>query len=248
MPPVFRSALLFLLSLPAFVLGAGSLDHAAKARAMIGEETWSRVIEVENTSGNGFYPKRFHALVFELGGILWFYADAEGTQSFSLHKNNLAREKADFAPLLRAIDPGFVAHRILTEDELSRVAAAGVKSIPNGCFVESYASLRGRMDGGELILNARLMSVYPRGRRSGHTVLTYETPSGMFVLDPDGTGEPVSVKRRHAKDPLAIARRLFPGVAIDRARWVPTLSTINTELFAALDARCKPVDSTTALQ
>ena len=215
---------------------------------MLGEETWSRVIEVENTNEKGFYPKRFHAVVFELGGILWFYAAADGTQSFSLHKNNLAREKADFAPLLRAIDPGFIAHRILPEDELSRVAADRVRSIPNGCFVESYASLRERAASGELILNARLMSVYPKGQRSGHTVLTYETPKGVFVLDPDGTGEPILVKRKHANDALAIARRLFPGVAIRRARWVPTISAIDAELFAALDVRRRPADSTTALQ
>ncbi len=199
---------------------------------MIGEETWSRIVEVENTNAESVYPSSLHALVFELGGILWFYTDTDGTQSFSLHQNNLAAEKEDFGPMLRAIEPGFTKHVTLTEDELAALPAPADGPLPNGCFIDSYAALRERVARGELILGARLMSFYAPGRRAGHTVLTYETPRGHFVLDPSASAKPKRVDRRHAGDPLAIARALVPDVAIEEARWVPALRQIEMPLLA----------------
>ncbi len=199
---------------------------------MIGEETWSRIVEVENTNADSVYPSSLHALVFELGGILWFYTDTDGTQSFSLHQNNLAAEKEDFGAMLRAIEPGFTKHAILAEDDLAALPAPADESLPNGCFIESYAALRERVARGELILSARLMSFYAVGRRAGHTVLTYETPRGYFVLDPSASSKPKRVDRRKAVDPLAIARALVPDVSIEEARWVPTLRQIEMPLLA----------------
>lgn len=201
---------------------------------MIGEETWSRIVEVENTNAESVYPSSLHALVFELGGILWFYTDTDGTQSFSLHKNNVSAEKDDFAPLLRAVEPGFSKHVIVAEDELAALPTPEETPLPNGCFIESYAALRERVARGELILGARLMSFYAAGRRAGHTVLTYETPRGVFVLDPVAASKPKRIERKKADDPLAIARVLAPGVAIEQARWVPTLRQIEMPLLAAV--------------
>lgn len=250
MPPIFRFPLLILLVLPALAHGALSLDHARRAREMLGEETWSRIVAVENTRKESVYPTSLHALVFELGGILWFYTDVDGTQSFSLHKNNLAAEKTNFAPLLRAIESGFAEHRILAEEQLAALpplpAADG--PLPNGCFIESYAALRERVAAGELILGARLMSFYAAGRRAGHTVLTYETPGGFFVLDPMNSPKPRRIDRRRAGDAMAIARVLVPGVPLEEARWVPTLTRMEGPLIAAVDERSKARDRTQVLQ
>jgi len=236
-PPLFRPTLLVLLLLPALAHGALSLDHARRARAMIGEETWSQIVEVENTNAESVYPASLHALVFELGGILWFYTDTDGTQSFSLHQNNLPAEKKDFAPLLRAIDPGFTKHTVLAEDELAALPAPAADApLPNGCFIESYAALRDRVEQGELIVGARLMSFYAAGRRAGHTVLTYETPRGAFVLDPSAAAKPRRIDRKQVNDPMAIARMLVPGVPIVQARWVPRLRHLELPLLAKAEA------------
>ncbi len=217
---------------------------------MLGEETWSRIVEVENTNRESVYPSSLHALVFELGGILWFYSDTDGTQSFSLHRNNLAAEKADFAPLLRAIETGFSNHAILGDEEIAALPPLGASEapLPNGCFIDSYAALRGRVAQGELILGARLLSFYVGGRRAGHTVLTYETPRGLFVLDPAAGQKPKRVDREKGEDALAIARSLVPGVPIVQARWVPALVRIEGPLLAAVGESRRPRDQTRTLQ
>ena len=70
-----------LLPLLAFtaVLRGDPLDHAQRARAMLGAGIWSRVIRIENVSAGSRYPATVYALVFELSGILWFYTDIDGT-------------------------------------------------------------------------------------------------------------------------------------------------------------------------
>jgi hypothetical protein len=236
-----------LLALSVFALGAAarpaapdlstvqvsSLDNARRAQALLGAGRWSRVIRVENTAGHRRYPATVYALVFEEAGILWFYTDADGTQSLSLHPGRLAEEKADLAPLLREIEPGFAAHAILPEaaDDL----AAGGGALPNGCFVESLAALSDRVRGGELIARARLLNCYvdtPGGRR-GHTVLTYETPRGVFLLDPGRSLTPRSVPREWADDALALAGAALQGVRVAQARWVPTTLPPRPTLVAA---------------
>src|SRR5438128_6171915 len=95
--------------------GDSSLDFARRAQALLGPDTWSEVIQIGNASLSSTYPKKLHALVFEFAGLLWFYTDCDGTQSFSLRKNRLAEEKADFAPLLRDIDPGFLRWDVVAQ-------------------------------------------------------------------------------------------------------------------------------------
>jgi hypothetical protein len=226
-----------LFAFPPTGFSASSLEHVRRARELIGSELWSRVIRIENTSPASVYPREVFALVFELGGILWFYTDADGTQSFSLHANNLAAEKADFGPLLRDIDAGLAHHAVMPEDAAVAASREG-ESLPNGCFIESYAALRSRAERGEIILHARLLSYYVtrRGQSLGHTVLAYETPRGAFVLDPVRPDRPMRSKRATTDDPLALARRLRPDLAIARARWAPTLTGIEAPLLALAPA------------
>ena len=215
------------------------LDHVRRARALLGTETWARIVQVENTNARSVYPPTVYGLVFELGGLLWFYTDTDGTQSFSLHRNNLAVEKADFAPLLRDIEPGFANHSILEESDPSATPARGKEPLPNGCLIESYAALRERAASGELILRARLLSYYVRGRRAGHTVLAYETPAGLHVIDPAVSERPRKVKQPSNDDPLVLARKIERGRAIAEARWLPTISALEGPLVVAIGQTAK---------
>lgn len=192
-----------------------SLVHARRAQAALGPDVWSRVIRIENQARGSRYPRVLHALVFELASVLWFYADTDGTQSFSLHRGRLAEEKADFGPLLRDIDPGFTRWSVAPEG----VATAG--EIPNGCFIESVAALRGRLARGEEVANPELLAVYcdtPTGRK-GHTVLAYSTHENVEVVDSEPPAMRRSFSRALADDALALGRAMF-GNDVVRARAV----------------------------
>ena len=78
-----------------------SLDNAFRAQAMLGADVWSQVITVRNARLGTLYPRKVHALVFEMASVLWFYTDLNGTQSFSLHYGQVEQEKNDFGPRLR---------------------------------------------------------------------------------------------------------------------------------------------------
>lgn len=203
---------------------SSSLEHARDAQAMLGAATWSRVVRITNHAARSEYPREFGALVFEFSGILWFYTDVDGTQSFSLKANRLAADKAEFAPLLRAIEPGLDLCEIVSDPPAGRAApSAGVRHPPNDCFIASVAALQAMLARGELIREARLLSYYidtPRGRR-GHTLLTYETPRGAFVFDPSGVGRTQKITDDLSRDALVLARWLRGGDAVAKARWVP---------------------------
>lgn len=232
--PLSRLLLILLLWFPSWLAAATPLDHVRRARTLLGAETWARVVRVENAAPSSVYPKIVYALVFELGGLLWFYTDSDGTQSFSLHRHNLAAEKADFAPLLRDIEPGFVAHAILPDDASEPEAGVDGLSLPNGCLIESYAMLRQRALRGDAILQSRLLSYHVEGRRIGHTVLVYETPRGLLLIDPAAPDKARRVKRRIAHDAVEVARSLQPEAVIAQARWVPVLSALEGPLLAQL--------------
>jgi hypothetical protein len=214
-----------------------SLTHARRAQTLLGTEVWSQVIRVENSARVSRYPRTLHALVFELDGILWFYADTDGTQSFSLHANRLAEEKADFGPLLRDIEPGFTRWSVVADEAGASVAPRG--TLPNGCFIESVAALRQHLAQGEPVGRARLLSYYgdtPSGRR-GHTVLTWETAGHLEVLDPEWPGKPQSFSEALAGDALGLARTMEGGL-VTNARWVPVeLPAAKTPLYAAAGFR-----------
>jgi len=232
----FRLCLLLGL-LSAGALGAAtSLENARRAQALLGPVTWSRVLRVENTAAHSLYPATVDALVFEEAGLLWFYTDTDGTQSLSQSVGRLAEEKSDLAPLLRAIDPGFTVYS-LPPDPAGAAGPAAGGALLNGCFVECLAALRDRVRRGEPVERARLLACYfdTPGGRGGHTVLTYETPRGLFLLDPTRSAKPQRVPRAWTEDARALAVAALPGIDIARARWVPTAVPARDPLVAAVD-------------
>lgn len=207
---------------PLAAIAASSLEHAREAAALLGEDTWSRILRIENTGGRERFPKTVYAVAFEFGGLLWFYTDGAGTQSLSLHEDNLAAEQADLAPLLRGIDPGFTVFEVV--ERIGRVRPPRPGELPNGCFLDSIAGLRRRVARGDLILRARLISFYgpSHAGRYGHTVLAYETPAGAFVLDAQNTVRPRRIGERLPGDPREAIAAIEPRAPVEIARWVPT--------------------------
>ncbi|MDB6167370.1 MAG: hypothetical protein JWM88_234 [Verrucomicrobia bacterium] len=208
---------------------------------MLGAGAWSLVVRVENSAVTAAYPSVVHALVFEEGGLLWFYADSDGTQSLSLHLDRLVEEKQDLAPLLRAIDPGFHSFRILPDGPAAPVIL-GRERLPNGCFIESLAALRERVIRGDRIERPRLLSCYaetPRGLR-GHTVLTYRTPQGFFLLDPASSSAPQQLPSSWLENPMAVAETALRGFDVRKARWIP-VDVPAVSLVADLNGRLRQV-------
>jgi hypothetical protein len=197
-----------------------SLANARRAQALLGPDIWSQVIRIENTGSTNHYPATVHALVFELADILWFYSDLDGTQSFSLHKGRLAQEKADFAPLLRAISPGFYRWSVIGGDA---PIPGGNGVLLNGCFIESAVALRDRLRRGGEAMRPRLLSYYVElkdGSRHGHTVLAYETGGRVEVIDSSAAAKPVNFPALVAGDPLMLARAMR-GRDVTNARYLP---------------------------
>jgi hypothetical protein len=250
-----RLLLVFLL------LASGALASqrtAQQARALLGPEIWARVLRIENAGRHSRYPATVYATVFEFAGILWFYTDTDGTQSLSLYRDQLDREKADIRPLLRAIDPGFGPFADVTD--AGPRAGGAIPALPNGCFIESVAALEARLLQGERITRAALLCYYPREGAAlpGHTVLAYETERGLFVIDPAQAAAPMEIGRGSlASAPLEIARATLDSrrsAQVASACWVPVaLSRTRTPgpVYAALapaarGAGTAPVDSSPA--
>ena len=241
-----RTLLWLVWFFPCALGAASSPGHARTAQAMLGPGVWSRVIRVTNTAARSVYPPQTHALVFEFSGILWFYADVNGTQSLSLQTHRLAEDKADLGPLLRAIEPGFAAYTVL---DGPADGAAGADRPPNDCFIASVAALQAQLVRGELIGEARLLSFYfnTREGRAGHTLLTYTTPRGAFVVDPARSARPEKVARGPAGDALAFARYLRPDFAPAKARWIPADAAVPALLAASGSPGRTPLGGETPL-
>ena len=225
---------LWLLCVCANVASAGenpSLANARRAQALLGAEVWSQVISIENKGSTSRYPRTVHALVFELVGILWFYTDTDGTQSFSTFRGRLEEDKADFAPLLRAVNRGFASWKVLPAEPAQQASAAG--PLRNGCFVESVANLRQRLLGGADASEPQLLSYYAGSGKhvAGHTVLTYMTAAGLQVIDPLDPSHPMLYPRELARNAVALGTALV-GRLVEKAVWVPV-----SDFAAALVAR-----------
>jgi len=216
----FRLRVLLLLLVFASALRADfSLDQARRAQALLGPDIWSQIVRVENEARSSRYPRRLHALVFELAGILWFYTPADGTQSFSLHAGRLAEEKADFGPLLRDIEPGFKRWSVVPRERWPKVIPS--LALQNGCLIESVAALRDRLARGEPMERPRLLSYYakaPDGTK-GHTVLAFGAGEQVEVVDPGQPGAQLRFAKSFSADPLALARAV-EGPAVCKARYV----------------------------
>lgn len=185
-----------------------TLAHSRQAQALLGPDVWSRAIRIENSARHGPYPRTLHALVFELEGVLWFYTDTDGTQSFSLHRGRLAEEEADFGPLLRDIEPGFTRWSTVPAATIAAREPRG--SLPNGCFIKSVAAARAL--GGE-VHHRQVLAYYvstPSGLR-GHAVLTYETRGRLEVLDPEQPHHTQQFSETLGHEALTLARALSGG-------------------------------------
>lgn len=234
-----RFPTLFLLLVTVCAGADRSLVNARRAQALLGADVWSQVIRVDNDARSSRYPQSLHALVFELAGILWFYTDLDGTQSFSLHRGRLAQEKANFAPLLRDIDPGFKRWWVVEDEpEASLTLLENAEAdLPNGCFIESYAALRMLVAHGVPVREPRLLSYYGQGtvRQQGHTVLTYADVRGITVVDPARPNRPRYFSAEVAANPTQLARAL-QGTEVKQARVLPLPlpeSAARRDVFAA---------------
>lgn len=228
-----------LLALGLFATSAlhadGSLAHARCAQARLGPDVWSQVIRIENEARWNRYPRTLHALVFELMGVLWFYTDTDGTQSFSLHHGRLAEEKADFGPLLADIEPGFTRWRLVPG-----AAGNAAGPLPNGCFIDSVAAWRARRARGEETMNPQLLAYYANDF-TGHVVLTYATRGHVEVIDPERPDVPLKFSAALAGDAKELVHALCP-VPVSHVRLVPLTEPA---LFATTDAA--PGEGTDAL-
>jgi hypothetical protein len=210
-------ALLMVWLLPASFSFAGQstdLISAHRAQTLLGVDAWSKVIRIENTGSTAQYPRVVHALVFELVGMLWFYTEFDGTQSFSTYRGRLNRDKADFGPLLREINPGFTRWSVTCADPV--LADVDNSHLRNGCFVESVANLRRRLFASGAVVRPQLLSYYAKSNRAGHTVLTFETEEGVRVIDPSHPSTLLIFPRELADNAQALGSALI-GRLVDRA-------------------------------
>jgi hypothetical protein len=210
---------LLLILLGAVLRGQTSLENAVRAQTLLGPEVWSRVITVRNETRISAYPKIVHAVVFELVGVLWFYTDSDGTQSFSRYRGQVESDKDDFGALLRDIEPGFVRWSYATA--VAKAPGNG-KPLLNGCFIESVVAWRERLQRGLVTGEPRLLAYYTMTRhgRKGHTVLAYVSGDLLEIFDPARPEKPFVFARSAGENALALARA-FDGGDLEKARFLP---------------------------
>jgi hypothetical protein len=216
------------------------LADAAAARSLLGPDTWSRVVRIDSSRPRdvlrrGPYPRVVYALVFELSGILWFYTDVDGTQSLSLTRNTVDRDRSDPGPLFRSIDPGFTQWTWVDAPRLT--GGTAVRRPRNACFVESVAELNCRIASGGEAVSPVLLSYYvdtPAGRR-GHTVLLFRTSAGLAAIDADESDRPVMIPGDLGADARTLSAYLR-GAPVAAARTIPIVSARKPPEWAALPA------------
>ena len=220
--------LLFLALLPAaagFARAPDGLSDALAARSMLGPDVWARVVRIENGAARGAwkrspYPQTVYALVFELSGILWFYSDADGTQSLSVRRGTLDADKADPGPLFREISDRFGSWAWVDDPPGWRAPAP--KPPPNACLIECVAALRRRIAVGEEADSPRILFYYvdtPNGRL-GHTVLLLGSGVGFTAVDPAKPENPIQLPAYVGNDARSVSRYLRRG-DVATARMMP---------------------------
>jgi hypothetical protein len=240
--------LLTLFLLLAARLAAGTpwddaLSHAQIARARLGDDAWSQIIAIQNSSPDEIYPARLPALVFEVGQRLWLYVPGVGTESLSLAAGQLARDRADLQPLLRAAHAGFQAHEILTPAPAPTGARPPrTAPLPQGCFIDAVARWHELRRDRARATHGRLIALYPTGPGFGHTVLYYEQAGRAYVFDPDRPHRDLRYPPARARDARSIALFILeqsPGARLARAQSLAlTEPTASAPTFLA---RLEPV-------
>ena len=207
---------------------ASSPEMALQAEKMLSEKWWAEAVQITTTNESSRYPATVYATVFEFDNSLWFYT-ATGTQALVASKNRTEEFKNNLLPLLRTIDRGFVSFQKLDD---SPADLASLTALPNGCVVESIYSFNSVQESGTPILAARLL-LYSSSKNSrrgaqgnavGHCVLIYETPQGMFFVDPPEIGVSGAIRKTLDWDPAQIAYEIesaYGKINIDEAFFVP---------------------------
>jgi hypothetical protein len=198
--------------------GDGSIHYARQAAAMLGPTLWKRVLVIHNSSADGRYPRTLGAVVFEMGGILWFYTSTDGTQSLSLRRDRASEDEQDLGPLLTHIDSGF-SHWEYDSEAAGRDERGAAP--PNACFIQSIALLRHSLSMGVGAEHLKLLSyyvTYPTGMR-GHTVLFLQSDRESTIIDPLMQRRPLPIRGANSGDPTSVANCIRHDVTL--ARWVP---------------------------
>lgn len=207
----FLTATLFSVTVLFTSVAMGNPDGALQAERMLSSEYWAQAVRIENTNKSSRYPQTVYGTVFEFQNTLWFYTTT-GTQPLQASKNRTENYKNNLLPLLRTMERGFTSFTKLSGDHAFE---SSYPSLKNGCVIESIFSLNELKQQGEPILQAKLLlysSKNPRRssgtRATGHCVLVYQTPSGMFYVDPPKIGVTGQLNRVRDWDPAEMAREI----------------------------------------
>lgn len=216
--------LLACLALPAF---AGSRESAFRAQELAGPGVWSRVIKITNAAPaeTSRLPAEFYGLVVVFADIVWLYTEFDGTQNLSSHRGRTAQDVARLGELLREVDPHWVGYEVVTEPPLFAEMPA---SPPNSCFPACVAQWQKLLRAKRPPKEARLIACFAPGRLSGHMLLEFRKGWSRYVYDPESSQEPIRLKWRTGRDPLAVAN------AVVAARWgTPPARTAIVEIAPA---------------
>lgn len=213
--PILALAAVFfsLTILPGAMDAAAPTSGALQAEQMLGPHRWAQAVRIENSNESSRYPETVYGTVFEFNDTLWFYTST-GTQPLKASKDRTEDYKNNLLPLLRTMERGFTSFVKLSPDE-AEAAGTDLPSLKNGCVVESIFRLDEIQQAGEPVLEANLLLYSSKNTRrsgtdkaTGHCVLVYQTPDGMFYIDPpkiDITGQ---LTRVRGWDPVDIAREI----------------------------------------
>jgi hypothetical protein len=186
-------------------------EKAMQAERMLSPHRWAQAVRIENTNEGSRYPETVYGTVFEFNDTLWFYT-VTGSQQLRASKGRTDEYKDNLLPLLRTMERGFTSFTSLSSQS-DEVAA--FPSLKNGCVVESIFSLDELKQQGEPILQAKLLLYSSKnptrshaGRATGHAVLVYQTPSGIFYVDPPKIEVTGLMKKTREWDPKEMAREI----------------------------------------
>lgn len=206
-----------------------SPDSILQAKQMLSPYRWAEAIRIENTNRNSRYPRRVYATVFELNDSLWFYT-VTGTQELRRSRGQTAEFKNDLMPLLRSLERGFVSYDRLPQGESEMLDS--FPQLVNGCVIESVYTVESMAAQGESLVRAHILLYAStkntrRGRNgnaTGHAVLVYETPEGVFFIDPPDLSVVGTLSPRDEWDPVAMALEIeepYGKIEIEEAFFVP---------------------------
>jgi len=234
MPMIFRRKSVLLLASLISLLGfltpvvASSPSIALQAQQMLGSDRWAVAVQIENINKQSRYPETVYATVFEFEDSLWFYTSS-GTQPLVASRNRSGDFKENLLPLLRTVERGFTSFRRLNPLE-ERMAA--FPQLPNGCVIESIYTMGGIKQSGQPILAAKLLLYSStknsrrgtNGNATGHCVLVFQTPEGLFFVDPPELGVTGIIRKVSDWDPVQMASEIesaYGNIKIEEAFFVP---------------------------